>query len=147
MTASAWTPRNVADGYAWRVRLLVGVVLISGIYDVLLGGALLFALEEVRQLFGTEPPRFPIHANLNGLFALSIGMGYFAILKRPAEHRWYLWIMGPVLKGGGALLFVLDFVLRGSPAVFLVFAASDGALAALTAIALVRVGSRTATTG
>ena len=38
------------------MRLLLGVVVVSGVYDVLLGGALLFALDEVRQLFGTEPP-------------------------------------------------------------------------------------------
>ena len=118
--------------------LLVAVVLVSGIYDVLLGGALLFTLDEVRLMFGVEPPRFPIHANLNGLFALAVGIGYFAILRRPQEHRWYLWIMGPVLKGGGALLFTLDFFLRGSPPAFLTFAAADGLLAAATAVALVR---------
>ena len=119
------------------MKLLLGVVIVSGIYDVLLGGALLFALEEVRQLFGTEPPRFPIHANLNGLFALAVGLGYFAILRNLEANRWYIWIMGPVLKGGGALLFVLDFLLRDSPPLFLVFAAADGVLAAVTAVALV----------
>ena len=124
------------------MRLLLGVVVVSGIYDVLLGGALLFALDEVRQLFGTEPPRFPIHANLNGLFALAVGLGYFAILRNLEANRWYIWIMGPVLKGGGALLFVLDFLLRDSPPLFLAFAASDGVLAAVTAVALVRSGAR-----
>ena len=118
------------------MKLLFGVVVVSGIYDVLLGGALLFALEEVRQLFGTEPPRFPIHANLNGLFALAVGLGYFAILRNLEANRWYIWIMGPVLKGGGALLFVLDFVLRDSPPLFLLFAAADGVLAAVTTVAL-----------
>ena len=124
------------------MRLLLGVVIVSGVYDVLLGGALLFALDEVRQLFGTEPPRFPIHANLNGLFALAIGLGYFAILKNLEANRWYVWIMGPVLKGGGALLFVLDFVLRESPPLFLAFAASDGVLAAVTAVALLLSSER-----
>ncbi len=119
------------------MKLLLGVVVVSGIYDVLLGGALLFALEEVRQLFGTEPPLFPVHANLNGLFALAVGLGYFAILKNLEANRWYIWIMGPVLKGGGALLFVLDFLLRDSPPLFLVFAATDGVLAAVTTVALV----------
>ena len=124
------------------MRLLRGVVVASGIYDVLLGGALLFALDPVRQLFGTEPPLFPIHANLNGLFALAIGIGYFAILKNLEANRWYVWIMGPLLKGGGALLFVLDFAVRNSPPVFLVFAASDGLLAVITAVALVATASR-----
>ena len=44
--------------------------------------------------------------------------------------------MGPVLKGGGTLLFVLDFALRDSPPLFLAFAASDGVLAAVTVVAL-----------
>lgn len=122
------------------MRLLLGVVIVSGVYDVLLGGALLFALDEVRQLFGTEPPLFPIHANLNGLFALAVGLGYFAILKDLEANRWYIWIMGPVLKGGGALLFVLDFVVRDSPPLFLAFAASDGVLAAVTTVALLAAG-------
>ena len=132
------------------MRLLFAIVLISGIYDVLLGGALLFALEEMRQLLGTEPPRFPINANLNGLFALAIGIGYFAILKNPEDHRWYLWIMGPLLKGGGAVLFVLDFALRNSPPAFLAFAVTDGALAVATAVALARTiprGPETSKTG
>lgn len=118
------------------MSLLRGVVVVSGIYDVLLGGALLFALEGVRHLFGTEPPLFPIHANLNGLFALAVGLGYFAILNNLEANRWYVWIMGPVLKGGGALLFLVDFALRDSPPVFLVFAASDGLLAVVTVVAL-----------
>ena len=124
------------------MKLLLGVVVVSGIYDVLLGGALLFALEEVRQLFGTEPPLFPVHANLNGLFALAVGLGYFAILKNLEANRWYIWIMGPVLKGGGALLFTLDFLLRDSPPLFLVFAATDGVLAAVTTVALVATAPR-----
>ena len=118
------------------MKLLFVVVVVSGVYDVLLGGALLFALEPVRQLFGTEPPRFPIHANLNGLFALAIGLGYFATLRNLHANRWYIWIMGPLLKGGGALLFVLDVLWRGSPSLFLTFAASDGALAAVATVAL-----------
>ena len=124
------------------MRFLFGVVIVTGVYDVLLGGALLFALDDVRQLFGTEPPRFPIHANLNGLFALAIGLGYFAILKDLEANRWYIWIMGPVLKGVGALLFVLDVVLRDSPPLFLVFAASDGVLAAAAVVALLASSKR-----
>ena len=47
-----------------------------------------------------------------------------------------MWIMGVFLKGAGTLAFVLDYVLRGAPASFLVFAVSDGLLAALTLWAL-----------
>lgn len=120
------------------MRLLQLVVLVSAIYDLVLGGALLFALDETGALLGIEPPEFPVNQNLNGLFALAVGAGYLAILRNPGEARWYLWIMGPVLKGGGALLFVLDFLLRESPPVFLAFAASDGILAAATVFALTR---------
>lgn len=120
------------------MRLLRFVALLSGLYDLLLGGALLFALDETVRLLGVPPPKFPINANLNGLFALAVGAGYLAILREPERGRFYLWIMGPFLKGGGAVLFVLDFALRGSPPAFLLFAAGDGALAALTAFALTR---------
>jgi len=47
-----------------------------------------------------------------------------------------MWVMGPGLKGAGAVTFVLDYLLRGSPRSFLLFAASDGALALLTLVAL-----------
>jgi hypothetical protein len=41
-----------------------------------------------------------------------------------------------MLKGAGAALFVVDYVVRHSPASFLLFAASDGTLALLTFWAL-----------
>ena len=120
------------------MKLLRAVALISGIYDLLLGGSLLFALEDTRILLGVEEPRFPIQANLNGLFALAVGAGYFAVWKCPQDHIWYLWIMGVLLKGGGAILFLLDQLLRDSPPAFLLFAGSDGGLALLTLYALTR---------
>ena len=40
--------------------------------------------------------------------------------------------MGPLLKGAGAVTFLLDYFLRGSPSSFLLFAASDGTLALIT---------------
>jgi len=45
-------------------------------------------------------------------------------------------VMGPLLKGAGAAAFVADYFLRGSPRSFLLFAASDGLLAAITLYAL-----------
>jgi hypothetical protein len=46
--------------------------------------------------------------------------------------------MGPLLKGAGALIFVLDYFVRHSPPAFLLFAISDGTLALVTFWALVR---------
>ncbi len=56
--------------------------------------------------------------------------------RDPVGYRGYLWVMGPLLKGGGALAFILDYVFRHSPAMFLLFAASDGTLAVVTLWAL-----------
>jgi hypothetical protein len=44
--------------------------------------------------------------------------------------------MNVLLKGAGAVLFLVDHYLRQSPASFLLFAASDGALALITLWAL-----------
>jgi hypothetical protein len=76
----------------------------------------------------------PIHADLNGVFLLSIAAGYLIPYRNPKSSagRAYLWIMGPLLKGAGAVTFVLDFVFRHSPRSFLLFALSDGALALIT---------------
>ncbi len=121
-----------------RVALLRAVVALSGVYDVALGVAMLLALDDLARLLDLPAPLYPIHANLNGLFALAIGIGYFSILRRPQQARWYLWVMGPFLKGAGAILLLLDFVLRGSPASFLAFAAADAVVASLNGFALVR---------
>ena len=91
------------------------------------------------RLFDVSLPTPPIHADLNGIFLLSIAAGYLIPYRDPrsANGRAYLWIMGPVLKGAGAAAFVIDYLVRPSPPSFLLFALSDGTLALLTLAALV----------
>jgi len=89
-------------------------------------------------LFGVAPPQPPIFGNLNGLFLVAVGVGYYWPYRDPRGARWYMWVMGPGLKGAGALAFLIDYVLRHSPSSFLLFAASDGILALLTLVALAR---------
>jgi hypothetical protein len=113
------------------------IAAVSGVYDILLGVGLLCARPVLMQVFGLPAPEPPIHADLNGLFALAIGAGYVLPYRDPERYRGYLWVMGPALKGLGAAWFVGDVLLRGSPPGFLLFAACDGALAAVTAWALV----------
>jgi hypothetical protein len=88
--------------------------------------------------FGVPPASPPINATLNGLFLVAVGIGYVQPWRDPLRHRGYLWLMGVFLKGGGAAIFVLDYLLRGSPASFLLFAASDGLLCLVTLWALLR---------
>ena len=116
--------------------LLRFVVIASAIYDALLGVSMLALQGPVIEMFGIAPPRYPILGNLNGLFALSIGLGYWCIRKNPQDNLWYVWIMGVFLKASGPLLFLLDSWLRGSPRSFLLFAVSDGILCVLSLAAL-----------
>ena len=90
------------------------------------------------QVFNVPPPEPPIHADLNGLFLLSVAAGYLIPYREPrsAGGRAYLWIMGPLLKGAGAAAFVIDYYVRHSPSSFLLFAVSDGTLALITLWAL-----------
>jgi hypothetical protein len=74
-----------------------------------------------------------VNAQLNGVFTLTLAAGYFWAAAAVEARRGYLWIAGVLAKGLGCALFVADHFLRGSPAPFLLFAATDGALAALTA--------------
>ena len=112
------------------------IAAVSGAYDVLLGVALLTARDTLGRLLGTPLPAPPVHADLNGVFLIAIGLGYALPWRDPVRYRGYLWVMGPLLKGFGAVVFVADHLLRHSPAVFLLFAASDGGLALVTLAAL-----------
>ena len=116
--------------------MLRAVALVSGIYDITVGVSLTLGRPLLMSLFELPAPVPPIHADLNALFVTTVGIGYYWPYRDPDRHRWYLWLMGPVLKGAGAATFVLDHLLRGSPASFLLFAACDGVLALVTLYAL-----------
>jgi hypothetical protein len=118
------------------------VALVSGLYDSVVGALLLLAPESLAATFGVPPATPPIFSDLNGLFLLAVGAGYFMPWREPARYRGYMWVMGPCLKGAGAAAFLLDYAFRESPPSFLVFAASDGALAAVTLWALLREPAR-----
>jgi hypothetical protein len=125
------------------VRPLVIVAAVSGLYDLLLGVAMLAGRGWLQAAFALPQPAPPIHADLNGLFLMAVGVGYVWPYRDPNRYRGYLWVMGPLLKGGGALLFVADHFLRSSPDAFLLFALTDGALALWTLWALRRAQART----
>jgi hypothetical protein len=111
---------------------------ISGVYDLALALPMLLIPLTMAQLFGAAPPSPVINAQLNGLFTLSLGVGYFWAAQDPEVRRGYFWVAGVLAKGLGAVLFVADHFLRASPTSFLLFAATDGALAVLTLLFLRR---------
>lgn len=121
-------------------RLLPAVSAVSGAYDVALGLTLLLARGPLAAALNLPAPTPPIHVDLNGLFLLAIGVGYVLPFRRPDTWRAYLWIMGPFLKGAGAVAFIVDHYVRHSPDAFLLFALTDGTLAAVTWWALAREG-------
>jgi hypothetical protein len=120
------------------LRALSIVAAISGLYDFVVGACLLLFTSRMAAAFGVTPPVPPIFGDLNAIFLMAVGVGYWLPYRDPERYRAYLWVMGPLLKGAGALAFVLDYLLRGSPESFLLFAASDGTLALVTLGALAR---------
>jgi len=118
-----------------RIKIIAAA---SGIYDALVGVMMLAGRPLMAQLFSVALPQPPIHADLNGLFLLCVAAGYRIPYREPDSNggRLYLWIMGPLLKGTGALVFIADYLVRHSPASFLLFAVSDGTMALLTLWAL-----------
>ena len=116
--------------------MLSTVAAVSGLYDFLVGAFLLLASDQVTLRFGVPPANPPIFSDLNALFLMAVGAGYALPWREPERYRGYMWVMGPVLKGAGAVAFVLDYWLRGAPSSFLLFAASDGILALATLWAL-----------
>jgi hypothetical protein len=125
--------------------VLSAIAAISGLYDMVVGAFLLLAADRLAALFGVPPAFPPVFSDLNGLFLLAVGAGYYLPWRDPERYRGYLWVMGPGLKGAGALLFILHYLFGSSPQSFLLFASSDGALALLTLWGLLysRPGRRT----
>ena len=112
------------------------VAAVSGLYDSIVGAFLLLAPDLLARLFGVPPANPRIFSDLNAIFLIAVGAGYWLPWRDPARHRGYLWIMGVALKAAGALAFLLHYSYRGSPRSFLLFAASDGVLALVTMAAL-----------
>jgi hypothetical protein len=126
--------------------MLRAVAAISGLYDTVVGALLLLASAWLASAFGVPPAQPPIFSDLNALFLIAVGAGYYLPWRDPARHRGYLWVMGVGLKFAGAAVFLLDYYVRASPASFLLFAASDGGLALLTLYALIARPARVTST-
>jgi hypothetical protein len=120
--------------------MLRGVALLSLFYDVIAGVTLGLLRGELQTWFGLAAPQPAIYADLNAIFVTCVGLGYLLPYRDPVRYRSYMWLFGVVLKTAGAAAFLLDYFLRGSPTAFLIFAASDAAVAALTLFTLVRDG-------
>src|SRR5690349_17005304 len=72
--------------------------LVSGLYDTAIGLAMLFAARFMAQIFGAPAPVPVLNAQLNGLFALTIGLGYFWAMADVDARRGYLWLAGVFTK-------------------------------------------------
>ena len=118
---------------------LRALALLGGAYDLALSLPLLVAPELTARLFGAPPPVPVLNAQLNGLFALTLALGYFWCAREVEARRGYLWVAGVFVKILGAGLFIGDHFLRGSPSSYLLFAATDGSIGLLTLAALLRV--------
>jgi len=130
VSSGATSSRLPTDGDR-RLRIVAAV---SGLYDAIVGVMMIAGRPIFASLFAVPLPVPPIHADLNGVFLLAVAAGYSITYREPRSMggRAYLWIMGPLLKGMGALAFVLDYFFRGSPPSFLLFALSDGTLALIS---------------
>jgi hypothetical protein len=111
---------------------------VSAVYDFALALPLLVAAPVVARLMGAPAPEPVINAQLNGLFTLTLAVGYLWAAADVESRRGYLWIAGVLAKGLGCALFLADHVFRQSPATYLLFAATDGTLALLTLALLLR---------
>jgi hypothetical protein len=119
-------------------RQLSVVAGISLVYDLTIGLVLLVATDRFAALFGVTVPEPRLFVTLTAVFLTCVGLGYFQPFRDPERHRAYLWVFGPVLKGAGSAVFVWDYLHNGAPSSFLLFAASDGLLALVTAAVLLR---------
>ena len=121
-----------------ETRGLRALALVSGVYDLALALPLLLAAEATARMMGAAEPQPLVNAQLNGLFTLTLALGYFWAAGDVKARRGYLWIAGVFAKGLGAALFVADHLAGRSPLSFLLFAVTDGTLALVTLALLLR---------
>lgn len=114
------------------------LALVSAVYDLALALPLLVAAPLVARLMGAPEPEPVINAQLNGLFTLTLGVGYLWAAADVEARRGYLWVAGVLAKGLGCVLFIADHLLRQSPSTYLLFALTDGTLAILTLALLLK---------
>ena len=117
---------------------LRALALVSGVYDLLLGIGMLTAAPALARLFGAPAPVPLVNAWLNGVFTLTLAGGYFWAAGDVVARRGYLWWAGVFAKSLGAVVFLVDLYLNGSPASYLLFVATDGTLALLTLALLLK---------
>lgn len=122
-----------------RFPSLRALAVLGGVYDLALAVPMLLVPELTARLFGAPPPVPVLNAQLNGLFTLTLALGYFWCAQDVDARRGYLWVAGVFVKIVGAALFIADHFLRGSPSSFLLFAATDGSIGLVTLAALLRV--------
>jgi hypothetical protein len=127
-------------GDGQRTGALRALALVSGVYDLVIAVAMLLFARPLAAFMGAPPPVPLLNAQLNGIFALTLAVGYFWAARDVVPRRGYLWTAGVLAKGLGAALFVADHFLQGSPPSFLLFAVSDGTLCVLTLVLLLRAG-------
>jgi hypothetical protein len=114
------------------------LALVSAAYDLAIAVPLLVAAPALARAMGAPAPAPLVNAQLNGLFTLTLALGYVWAAADVEARRGYLWVAGVFAKGLGAVLFVVDHLSQGSPTVFLLFAVTDGTLALATLALLLR---------
>ena len=117
-------------------RRLRALSYVSGAYDLALALPMLLAPAATASLFGSAAPVPLVNAQLNGVFTLSLAVGYFWAARDAWARRGYLWVAGVLAKLLGVTVFVADHFMNGSPASFLLFALTDGTLGVLTLVLL-----------
>jgi hypothetical protein len=137
-SAAGSATRDGARHDAVSARRLRTLSIVSGGYDLALAIPMLLAAPALARAFGAPAPVPVVNAQLNGIFTLTLAAGYFWAAADPLGRRGYLWIAGVLAKGLGCALFVVDHFTQGSPASFLLFAATDGTLAVVTLVLLLR---------
>jgi len=136
-------PLGVADGSAVYIVAVVATAFLAGTVGAVLAAFGAFLLHDY--LFTAPVGTFTVDDPgewLELALLLFVGIGYYFPFRDPVGGRWYMWVMGPGLKGAGCAVFLADYFLRNSPKSFLLFAASDGALALLTLAVLLRSRSQ-----
>jgi hypothetical protein len=105
-------------------RWIRPLFIVAALYDLGLGAAYLFLYPSLYARFGVALPNHPGYVQLNALFVMIMGVGFWMVANAPARNR-DLILLGMLFKAAYAGVVFLYWARGMMPSMWLIWAVCD----------------------